>query len=102
MRYMRFLCFICIAFLSSCKEKTSNPTTLHEVIYHQAPDFRGDTVPLNAFLEVPPSTGKLRPLLILVHGGGFVAGSPNQAFLRHIARYFAERGYVTARISYRL
>ena len=44
--------------------------------------------------------GKLRPVLILVHGGGW-SGSSRDALAPH-ARYFAARGWACVNISYRL
>lgn len=41
-----------------------------------------------------------RPAIVWIHGGGFASG--NRGVLRDIARQWAERGYVTASISYRL
>jgi predicted esterase len=41
-----------------------------------------------------------RPLLVLVHGGGFLGG--NEDVFQHHALFFAELGYVVASINYRL
>jgi acetyl esterase/lipase len=49
---------------------------------------------------VPDVSGKLRPVLILVHGGGWSRGT-RDALAPH-ARYFAARGWVCVNISYRL
>ncbi|MCX7607233.1 MAG: carboxylesterase family protein [Bacteroidia bacterium] len=71
------------------------------VPYHRVPDYKGDTVSLYAQLYVP-TEGKSRPVLILVHGGGFEGGTRECAFLVHFAKYFAERGFVVASIDYRV
>ncbi|MEM9189853.1 MAG: alpha/beta hydrolase [Myxococcota bacterium] len=47
-----------------------------------------------------PSTD--RPVLILAFAGGFIEGSRSDPELRAIAMNFAQRGYVTASIDYRL
>lgn len=47
-----------------------------------------------------PDSGKLRPVLILVHGGGWTSGT-RDALAPH-ARYFAARGWICVNISYRL
>lgn len=59
----------------------------------------------NQALEIysPPATagsGERRPVLLLVHGGGWSGGS-REALAPH-ARYFAARGWVCVNISYRL
>ncbi|MDZ7675342.1 MAG: alpha/beta hydrolase [Acidimicrobiales bacterium] len=43
-----------------------------------------------------------RPAIIFMHGGGFSTGSKRSPELVDQANHFAERGYVTASISYRL
>ncbi len=43
-----------------------------------------------------------RPLMILAHGGSFVAGDREDEFINDLCQRFARRGYVTATISYRL
>jgi len=47
-----------------------------------------------------PASGKLLPVLILVHGGGWTGGT--RGALAPHARYFAARGWVCVNISYRL
>lgn len=45
-----------------------------------------------------------RPLLVFIHGGGFVAGSKDEdgTFHRNVGEYFARHGYVTLVPNYRL
>ncbi len=47
-------------------------------------------------------TNPSRPLLVAVHGGGFLGGSKNAGGIVKLCKEFAKRGYVTASISYRL
>ena len=57
----------------------------------------------NLWLEVyypDLPAGEKRPLVVLIHGGGFIQGS--RAAFRNDARYFASLGYVAATIDYRL
>ena len=42
-----------------------------------------------------------RPVVIIAHGGGFIAGSRQDLAIREFAINFARRGYVTASIDYR-
>lgn len=44
----------------------------------------------------------LRPLLVLVHGGSWVAGSKYDSNIIYIAQEMAKKGYVVAAINYRL
>lgn len=44
----------------------------------------------------------LRPLLVLIHGGGFYNGNKTNAGYREWGQYFASLGYVVASVNYRL
>lgn len=73
--------------------------------YGQATDFGGVVRTLEMDIsvpvgDVPPSTG--RPLMLLVHGGAFMAGTKDDPGIAAMRRDFAKRGYVTAAINYRL
>lgn len=68
--------------------------------YGSALGFDGQTTALTLDLYRPPERRRPRPVVIWVHGGGFVFG--NSAFLRNYADAFAQRGYVSASINYRL
>ncbi len=46
--------------------------------------------------------GALKPVLLIVHGGGFVGGSPTQGQLVQWANYYAARGFVCFSIDYRV
>jgi acetyl esterase/lipase len=51
-------------------------------------------------VRMPPADGKLHPGLVFIHGGGWLYG--NRDHHDTIARRFAEGGYVTATVEYRL
>ena len=71
------------------------------VQYGQAAALSGFTVDLEMDIHEPAGdTQAERPLMILAHGGSFVAG--DRSLMSGICDYYAERGYVTATISYRL
>jgi acetyl esterase/lipase len=75
----------------------------HDVSYGSAVDVAGDDIPLGLDLYQP--TGDVaaqRPVLIVAHGGGFVSGNKDADSMVTLARAFAQRGYVTASINYRL
>ncbi len=73
--------------------------------YGSAVDFGGVTRDLQMDISVPnddtpPATG--RPLMVLIHGGAFMAGTKNDPGIVAMRKDFAKRGYVTAAINYRL
>jgi len=43
-----------------------------------------------------------RPVIILAHGGSFIAGSKDDATIRALCRHFARMGYVAVSMEYRL
>lgn len=55
---------------------------------------------LRLFVFNPSDTGGLRPLAIVIHGGGWRHGKPDLMF--RFCRDLASRGYVTAAVEYRL
>lgn len=56
---------------------------------------------LDVYQAVGDEEGE-RPLIILAHGGSFIAGSRSDAFIVSTANKLAKMGYVVAAISYRL
>lgn len=80
-------------------------TYLNDITYGSSVTFAGiqDTHKLDIGIPVgdtPPICG--RPLLMIVHGGAFLAGNRKESILPALVRDFAKRGYVTASIDYRL
>ncbi|MBL6657647.1 MAG: alpha/beta hydrolase [Flavobacteriales bacterium] len=59
-------------------------------------------VPLLMDSYVPDNDVQNRPLLMLIHGGGFSGGSKQQEALVYMANYYASRGFVVFSIDYRL
>ena len=47
-------------------------------------------------------TAKNRPVIIFIHGGGFVAGDKDSTYCTDFCSSFAKRGYVTVSMNYRL
>lgn len=52
-------------------------------------------------LYLPNTPGK-KPLLVLVHGGGFLYGDSQTRQVQWMYRYFRQRGYACASVNYRL
>lgn len=76
-----------------------------DIAYGSALTFSGyeDTLQLDVSYpvdDVPPGCG--RPLMVLVHGGGWFEGDKNGGYPRRLRQDFAKRGYVTASVNYRL
>ncbi len=53
-------------------------------------------------LYLPADAGEDTPLLILVHGGGFISNDCTSTQARYMYEYFREHGYACASINYRL
>ena len=70
------------------------------VPYGSAVDFDGEQQELALDLYRPARRAAPRPAIVWVHGGGFTFG--DRIYMTPYARAFAERGYVSATITYRL
>ncbi|MFN3952747.1 MAG: T9SS type A sorting domain-containing protein [Thermaurantimonas sp.] len=104
--YSLFLvCFI--SFYSNAQRYLNEVFTqidsIKDVQYGSAIAWNNDTVSLFVDIYKPANDSiSSRPLIILAHGGSFIAGSRQDEFINDLCRRFARRGYVTASISYRL
>lgn len=75
------------------------------VSYGTDVDFAGNVRDLTMDISWPtnaPVDPTGRPLMLVIHGGAFLAGSKDEASITQIRHQFAQRGYVTAAINYRL
>ena len=73
------------------------------LVYGEAPNNRGEVQQLLLDLYEPVGDADpARPVLIWAHGGGFHTGSRTEPRWIDMATRFAQRGYVTASIDYRL
>ena len=83
-------------------------TVITDIEYYRAPDETGKMISLLLDVYQQPAGGQFkRPVIMLVHGGGFIAGdkgyTPSQRnFYPDIAAAFAGLGYVVFSINYRL
>ncbi|MEM9488289.1 MAG: alpha/beta hydrolase [Myxococcota bacterium] len=64
----------------------------------------GTTEPVDLLLDVyePDGAPPGRPVIVMIHGGGFFGGSRTMEQMKTFAEYFAERGWVSLSIDYRL
>jgi acetyl esterase/lipase len=82
------------------------PKVIQNIIYRKAVNAKGQVTDLKMDVYLPRSiadqaaTTQKRPLVILIHGGGFVFG--NEDVYSNTAISFAQHGFITASFSYRL
>lgn len=70
-------------------------------IYNKANDYTGKAVNLDfSFLAPAQDTLKKRPFVLFVHEGAFIYGTLDNEMGK--AKYFAQKGFATASINYRL
>ncbi len=74
------------------------------VPYGKAVNIKGqeENLFLDVFTPLLGDTARHRPLLIFIHGGGFVDNGRVGSFSNLVCSYFARLGYVTVSIDYRL
>lgn len=75
------------------------------LVYGSSTDYLGHVLPFALDLYKPlGNTDVARPLMVLVHGGTWLAGCKNDvnSGVVALARQFAARGYVVASLNYRL
>ena len=76
-------------------------TETTDVVYRQAVDAQGNLVDLHLDVYEPTGdTAEARPAVVWIHGGFFSFG--NKSYMASYGRAFAERGYVSVSIQYRL
>lgn len=74
-----------------------------DIEYGSATTFAGGTEPLSLDLYKPLGDGNCsRPLLVMIHGGGWISGTQKDGDVAQICQEMAARGYVCASIEYRL
>lgn len=59
-------------------------------------------IPLKLDVYSPDNKSKNRPVIMLIHGGGFAGGNKEHKYIVNMANYFASRGWVAVSINYRL
>jgi hypothetical protein len=77
--------------------------SLINVSYGQDIDYAGNPVDLVLDIYKPKlDSNCLRPIVVLVHGGAWFAGSKEDVYMKLMSREFAKKGWVVANINYRL
>lgn len=86
-------------------DTTYQINTITNTEYGSAIDFAGAerqllmdiSVPTN---DTPPECG--RPLIVVVHGGAWLAGNKDEVTIKRLRTEFAKRGYTAIAVNYRL
>lgn len=79
--------------------------TEFDITYDSAVGFAGVTSPLALDISYPTDDSPSqcgRPLMVIVHGGAWIAGDKSENNVSRIRTDFAKRGYTTASVNYRL
>ena len=102
---MRALVPLCVLLVASALLPAAAPAAVTKrsgVVYGSGASGSGD-VRLRLDLYRPSRRFKgRRPVVVLIHGGGFRAGRRDDANISRVARGFAARGTVAVSIDYRL
>jgi acetyl esterase/lipase len=78
-------------------------TVTRDQVYGSAPKYNGQVIDLLYDVYEPfGDTAALRPMVLVIHGGGFIQGSKTDGSIRPFLTAFAQRGFVVASINYRL
>jgi para-nitrobenzyl esterase len=104
-----FLALTCSGFLSAqCtglryRDFMFQDSTISNITYGSNKSSSNTTVTLKLDVWMGKGdTARSRPLIILMHGGNFLAGSKTGSDVLQFAKDFAKMGYVVASIDYRV
>lgn len=108
--YVTALFFSCIYFTEAqtctdCRYLAPlfDSVTVETVLYAEGENSDGQTQQLYMDIYQPyGDTLTSRPVMIFAFGGGFVQGSRNDWYVEAVCKYFAQAGYVTAAVDYRI
>jgi predicted peptidase len=89
-------CFICLLLFSV----VFSQDLIHkeDIIYAKAPNWQNQVLDLKLDI-IYPSKGKKLPLIVYLHGGGFIDGS--KEYHSTFCQRLAESGFVVANLEYR-
>ncbi len=74
------------------------------LVYGMSTDFSGqpEALEMDVYTPICTNAAAKRPLMVVIHGGAFLAGNKEDPSIVALCKNFARRGYVTATINYRL
>lgn len=100
------LLFIKFGIAQQWINKAYTYDSLPNIVYGNATNFNGGAEQLKMDVYLPKcdntSLNNRKPLMLVIHGGSFLAGTRYDPNISKITKDFAKRGYVTATIEYRL
>jgi hypothetical protein len=86
-------------------KKYTYDSTLN-MAYGTSTNFLGGIDTLKMDIYMPKCGDSLgvstKPLILFIHGGAFIAGSKDEQSITALCKNFAQRGYITASVDYRL
>ncbi|PPH80732.1 alpha/beta hydrolase [Rathayibacter sp. AY1D9] len=89
--------------LAGCSSQPEPVRTPDGFTTEKAIEYRSvDGVSLKADACLPTAGGTDRPALLMLHGGGFVDGARDEGGMTELCEYYAERGFVSVSVDYRL
>lgn len=86
-------------------DTTYQINSFENIEYGSAVDFAGTERKLFMDVTIPTDDSPQncgRPLVVVVHGGAWLAGSKDESTIKRLRTDFAKRGYTTAAVNYRL
>ncbi len=90
------------AFAQIKKDSTYGFTVTQNKQYGTAINFKGCVQDLYCDIYKPLNNDTARPIIVLIHGGGFIDGAKDAPEIVALATRMASRGYVVASIQYRM
>ena len=106
LKLLFIFCQFSALYAQQWKDKKYHYDSTLNVVYGTAVNFNGgiDTLKMDIYTPFCDDQAHIatRPLLLVVHGGAFLAGDKGESNITSICKQFAKRGYVTASINYRL
>ena len=97
------LIILAVSIISQAAEKTEGVTPKRIVILDDIAYRSGPSQAWRLDLAMPENFGeKIRPVLVIVHGGGWNAGDKRDRPYRSMLLDYALKGYVTISVNYRL
>lgn len=86
--------------LMSCKKEKKAPDRIHELVKEELNIVYGDDPLQKMDVYFPDGYDKNTPVIFLIHGGGFIAGTKDD--FTSVAKLFITRGFIAVNLDHRL